>query len=754
MPRTQARSGEGSGIGLATVRELVALHGGTIGVRSTAGAGTKFTVELPLGRGHLPPDQIVPDGTASDARSCDATEPFVAEALRWLPSEADAAGPAAATAAGPGARVLVADDNADMREYLQRLLSPRYTVSLAADGTAAMAAARADPPDLIVSDVMMPGLNGMELLAALRRDPRTARVPVVLLSARAGQEAAVEGLAAGADDYLVKPFAAAELLARVDGHVRLSRVRGEAERRFRTLADATPALVWADGPDAHRIFVNRAWSEFVGTEGPDEDLGRRWRDRIHPQDRDRYDAVRAERAGEPFELEYRLRGADGRYRWVLDRGAPIDGGGYVGGCLDIDTRYRERERQRILAAVGTAMDRETSLDRRRDALVRALVSEGLVQIARLIAVDDGTRVVAAAAADPATEQLIARIEPDWAMVRSVLDTGQAIRLDVDEDYLNTRVGDDHQRELRRALGMRSVTFAPLTTRGRTAGTLVLSRHREVPEDDAEDLALLVDIGRRAATALDNAQLYEREQATSRRLALLQRATAALSAAATPAQVAQVAVGQFQVLLGASAAGLWELHGTTLDAVALLGWSDPVVQDWRSFPVDAPVAVRDALEHRTPVWVERAADWERRYPHMQRLVADYGYRSIDVLPLVAGNNAVGVAVVGFDRERVLDATERATAVALADQCAQAFHRASLLATESAARRAPPRRRARRALRCARRERSGARRRGRAAGRPAARWARRRGRRGRAGRPHAARPRRRRPRARTRGPGSPR
>jgi PAS domain S-box-containing protein len=127
--------------------------------------------------------------------------------------------------------VLVADDNGDMRQYLGRLLAGAYEVEAVADGEAALAAARQRPPDLVLADVMMPGLDGFGLLGALRADPRTKTVPVVLLSARAGEESRVEGLAAGADDFLVKPFSARELLARVGTHLEMARVRREAARR-------------------------------------------------------------------------------------------------------------------------------------------------------------------------------------------------------------------------------------------------------------------------------------------------------------------------------------------------------------------------------------------------------------------------------------------------------------------------------------------------------------------------------------------
>ena len=137
------------------------------------------------------------------------------------------------------ARVLVADDNADMREYLARLLrTAGYQVTTVTDGQAALDAVRVGPPDLVISDVMMPRLDGLGLVAALRADARTAAVPVLLLSARAGQEASIEGLRAGADDYLVKPFSAVELLARVRSNLEMARFRNRESQFRRTLIDS------------------------------------------------------------------------------------------------------------------------------------------------------------------------------------------------------------------------------------------------------------------------------------------------------------------------------------------------------------------------------------------------------------------------------------------------------------------------------------------------------------------------------------
>jgi signal transduction histidine kinase len=241
------RSHEGTGIGLSLVRELVKLHGGTVSVKSLLGKGTTFTVALPTGTAHLPEEQLgAPRTRASTSLSPSA---FLAEVSQWNDAPSEPLAPAVPSALQAGARILVADDNADMRTYLTRLLSPHWRVETVSDGARALAAAQANPPDLILSDVMMPGMTGLELARALRGNPRTQTIPVMLLSARAGEEATIEGLESGADEYLVKPFSANELIARVNAQLTVSQLRlqtvqaerAHAEEASRLLAEAERA---------------------------------------------------------------------------------------------------------------------------------------------------------------------------------------------------------------------------------------------------------------------------------------------------------------------------------------------------------------------------------------------------------------------------------------------------------------------------------------------------------------------------------
>ncbi|HSZ62804.1 MAG TPA: response regulator [Terriglobales bacterium] len=244
VPNMPSRTHEGSGIGLALVHELVKLHGGSIRAESTVGQGSTFIVSIPFGQDHLASGQM--GGSRSLSSTTVGAKPFVEEALRWLPDSASGGHeifpvhdellpvpcpPTAQAVVRP--RVLIADDNSDMRQYLARLLSEQYEVETMADGQAAVLAAQQHPPDLIVSDVMMPILDGFELLKALRADEQTRTIPVILLSARAGEESRVEGIQAGADDYLIKPFSARELLARVGGRLEIARLQREKESQLR-----------------------------------------------------------------------------------------------------------------------------------------------------------------------------------------------------------------------------------------------------------------------------------------------------------------------------------------------------------------------------------------------------------------------------------------------------------------------------------------------------------------------------------------
>ena len=235
----KGRSFEGSGIGLALVQELVKLHGGSITLQSEPNSGTTFALRLPFGSAHLPQEHVREGASTHRSENAQA---FVAEALRWLPREAlpdsgDVASSGKATSAkraGSGKRIVLADDNADMRDYVRRLLlAEDYQVDAVENGEAALQAARTRHCDLILTDVMMPVMDGFEVLQAVRRDASLSGTPVVLLSARAGEEAKIEGLDAGADDYLTKPFAARELLARVGTNIQLATLRKEAERALR-----------------------------------------------------------------------------------------------------------------------------------------------------------------------------------------------------------------------------------------------------------------------------------------------------------------------------------------------------------------------------------------------------------------------------------------------------------------------------------------------------------------------------------------
>jgi signal transduction histidine kinase len=280
---TRARTHEGTGIGLALVQELAKLHHGTVRVESQEGRGSAFVVRLPTGAGQETEGRT-PGATAGSSLESRSAS-FVEEASRWLtpqavPVDPDAASfdgaPGELSAGTRGARVLLADDNADMRAYVRGILRPHFVVDEAVDGRAALELALSQVPDLVLSDVMMPKLDGLGLLRELRLDPRTRGVPVILLSAQAGEESRVAGLETGADDYLIKPFSARELVARVRTHIELGRLRSRLEmdrrrlveearaRLYSFLMQAPAAICILRGPDHVYELANQSYLQLIG----------------------------------------------------------------------------------------------------------------------------------------------------------------------------------------------------------------------------------------------------------------------------------------------------------------------------------------------------------------------------------------------------------------------------------------------------------------------------------------------------------
>jgi PAS domain S-box-containing protein len=369
---TRARTHEGTGIGLALVQELVKLHGGTTAVRSVYGAGTTLTVTIPLGSAHLPADRL--RSSAVPATPSGISRYYAEEASRWVP-DTEGGTPKRPESSDGRPRVLLADDNADMRDYVHKLLSGSYDVEAVSDGEAALAAIRRQPPDIALIDVMMPKIDGFQLLEAIRSEPSTRTLPIVMLSARAGEEARIEGLNAGADDYLIKPFSARELQARVAAHLETVRLRKEEEQtlrdselRFRAMADTAPAMLWVTDSVGECTFLSRGWYEFTGLTEISGPVGG-WKNAAHPDDRERAQLEFGTAAfnRQPFSMDYRLRRNDGEYRWVIDSARPrlSKAGeflGYIGSIIDIT------ERKTYEIALKDA-------DRRKDEFLATLAHE-------------------------------------------------------------------------------------------------------------------------------------------------------------------------------------------------------------------------------------------------------------------------------------------------------------------------------------------------------------------------------------------
>ena len=347
------RTYEGSGIGLALVKDLVHLHGGSIRVASEPCHGSRFTVSIPMGVVHTgalsaDADEQVPAASRSLALA------FVEEAVQWMPD--DIAPRKLSAAAGRRGCIVVADDNSEMRAYIKRLLEDvGYTVVTTADAQAALAICTASPPDLLLSDIMMPGMDGFALLRHIRAYSNTAGLPVILLSAQAGEEARIEGLSSGADDYLIKPFPSRELVARVEGMIRLAQTRQEAQEATRKLAEEIEDL-YDNAPCGYHSLdeegvitrMNKTELAWIGYSAAELIGIKRFADLLPPASRDMFeeDFRHLKQEGFFHDREYDLVRRDGSILPVLASASAIrdPNGRYV---LSRITVFDYTERRRI-----------------------------------------------------------------------------------------------------------------------------------------------------------------------------------------------------------------------------------------------------------------------------------------------------------------------------------------------------------------------------------------------------------------------
>ncbi|KAG8961506.1 hypothetical protein FRC03_005304 [Tulasnella sp. 419] len=425
-----SRSHEGTGIGLSLTKELVGLHGGTISVESKhdtgdSERGSTFTVSIPLGKDHLPRGCIdvgsIPEGPFAQRSYA---KDYVEEATQWsfgkLPNEETTPSEISESGASDGTRssdlssmyqfqksdlILLVDDNSDIRKFIRNIFEKYCKVAEAGDGREAMQKILAKRPDLVISDVMMPHVDGMELLNMIKthQDPKTSQIPIILLTAKAGDEARVDGLLSGADDYINKPFKGRELVARAHLQIQLGKKKAELQALYETrktelqlLMDISPVGIFRMDSKGQMTYVNKRLLNITGplmspgSEGglgrasPDEHLKpfslKAWLSNVHEEYTQETTALCNDvlMHGESGSLEIRWMNE----KWTKIQVEPI-GDGLIGTVTDVSDRHLYEEAQIFRAKEREALAKQRAIEaeeREKEADQRRRAQELLVDV--------------------------------------------------------------------------------------------------------------------------------------------------------------------------------------------------------------------------------------------------------------------------------------------------------------------------------------------------------------------------------------
>ncbi|WP_315791836.1 ATP-binding protein [Fischerella sp. JS2] len=592
----RGRTYEGSGIGLSLVQELVRLHGGTIDVTSVVDQGTSFTVSIPTGYAHLPRECI--KASSSSVLTTISAASYVEEAIRWLPEEDGEIGrlgdgkkedgelgtptpprewglgamggwgtrhphfpkrvgirgngekdftppPHHPTTPPQKAHILLADDNADMRDYVKRLLlSQGYEVEAVTDGVAALATVHQQMPDLVLTDIMMPKLDGLGLLQELRAKPNTREIPIILLSARAGEESRIEGLETGADDYLIKPFSARELLARVEANLKMAQMRQEVLRQEQELRIQTEAAhnqiskILESITDAFVAF-DRQWQYTYVNEQAirllhktrEELLGKQVWEEVFPQQvgtlgyQELHRAIN-EQVSVIFEEFSQSIG-----KWLEVHAYPSPDGIAVyfrditdRKCVEAErARLLEREQQQTrrlqkLAEASLTINSTLSLNERLQLiteLARDLIEAHQSVTSMTVDNNWAQAIHTVSLSDKYAQWRNYNEKPNGSGIYTLICRTQSpIRMTQAELEAHP-AWHNFGKQKDAHPPMRGWLAAPLTSRnGNNLGLIQLSDKYE-GEFDTEDEAILVQLAQMASTAIDNARLYEESQRANR-----------------------------------------------------------------------------------------------------------------------------------------------------------------------------------------------------------------------------------------------